>query len=55
MADHFAGSVDIGGRTLYMETAGSGSPTVVLEAVRQVVEGVRNPDTWYTLTSCCTP
>jgi pimeloyl-ACP methyl ester carboxylesterase len=28
-------------------------PELVVEAVRQVVEGVRNPDTWYDLTSCC--
>lgn len=32
MADDFTGLVDIGGRALYMETSGSGSPTVVLEA-----------------------
>ncbi len=32
IADDFAGPVDIGGRNLYVETAGSGSPTVVLEA-----------------------
>lgn len=29
-------------------------PEVVIEATRQVVAGVRNPDTWYDLTSCCT-
>lgn len=29
-------------------------PELVIEAIRQVVEGVRNPDTWYDLTSCCT-
>ena len=28
-------------------------PELVVEAIRQVVAGVRNPDTWYTLTSCC--
>jgi len=28
-------------------------PELVTEAVRQVVEGVRNPDTWYDLSSCC--
>ena len=28
-------------------------PELVIEAIRQVVEGVRNPDTWYDLTSCC--
>ncbi len=28
-------------------------PALVTEAIRQVVEGVRNPDTWYDLTSCC--
>jgi pimeloyl-ACP methyl ester carboxylesterase len=28
-------------------------PELVIEAVRQVVAGVRNPDTWYELTSCC--
>ena len=29
-------------------------PELVIEAVRQVVEGVRNPDTWYDMRSCCT-
>ena len=29
-------------------------PELVIEAVRQVVAGVRNPDTWYDLFSCCT-
>jgi pimeloyl-ACP methyl ester carboxylesterase len=29
-------------------------PALVTEAIRQVVEGVRQPDTWYDLTSCCT-
>jgi pimeloyl-ACP methyl ester carboxylesterase len=28
-------------------------PQLVSEAVRQVVEGVRDPETWYSLTSCC--
>jgi pimeloyl-ACP methyl ester carboxylesterase len=28
-------------------------PQVVTEAIRQVVEGVRDPDTWSDLTSCC--
>jgi pimeloyl-ACP methyl ester carboxylesterase len=28
-------------------------PELVTEAIRQVVEGVRNPDTWYDLSSCC--
>ncbi len=28
-------------------------PELVTEAIRQVVAGVRNPDTWYDLTSCC--
>jgi pimeloyl-ACP methyl ester carboxylesterase len=28
-------------------------PELVIEAIRQVVAGVRNPDTWYELTSCC--
>jgi pimeloyl-ACP methyl ester carboxylesterase len=31
-ADDFAGPVDIGGRDMYFESAGSGGPTVVLEA-----------------------
>ena len=30
-------------------------PELVTESIRQVVEGVRNPDTWYDLTSCCAP
>ena len=30
-------------------------PALVVEAVRQVVAGVREPDTWYDLTSCCAP
>jgi hypothetical protein len=25
----------------------------VIEAIRQVVEGVRHPDTWYDLSFCC--
>ncbi len=29
-------------------------PELVIEAIRQVVEGVRSPDTWYDLNSCCT-
>lgn len=32
MPDDFAGLVDIGGRSIYMESAGAGSPTVVLIA-----------------------
>jgi pimeloyl-ACP methyl ester carboxylesterase len=28
-------------------------PELVTEAIRQVVEGVRNPDTWYDMSSCC--
>jgi pimeloyl-ACP methyl ester carboxylesterase len=28
-------------------------PGLVIEAIRQVVTGVRTPDTWYDLTSCC--
>ncbi|MFN8594332.1 MAG: alpha/beta hydrolase [Thermomicrobiales bacterium] len=28
-------------------------PQLVTEAIRQVVAGVRHPDTWYDLTSCC--
>jgi pimeloyl-ACP methyl ester carboxylesterase len=28
-------------------------PALVTEAIRQVVTGVRDPDTWYDLTSCC--
>jgi pimeloyl-ACP methyl ester carboxylesterase len=28
-------------------------PELVTEAIREVVAGVRNPDTWYDLTSCC--
>ena len=28
-------------------------PKLVIEAIRQVVAGVRDPDTWYDLTSCC--
>jgi pimeloyl-ACP methyl ester carboxylesterase len=30
-------------------------PELVIEAIRQVVEGVRHPDTWEDLTSCCAP
>lgn len=29
-------------------------PELVVEAIRQVVEGIRHPDTWDDLTSCCT-
>jgi pimeloyl-ACP methyl ester carboxylesterase len=29
-------------------------PELVTEAIRQVVMGVRSPDTWYDLTTCCT-
>jgi len=29
-------------------------PELVIEAIQQVVAGVRNPDTWSDLTSCCT-
>lgn len=29
-------------------------PELVTEAIRQVVTGVREPDTWYSLQSCCT-
>jgi hypothetical protein len=28
-------------------------PELVTEAIRQVVAGVRSPDTWYDLASCC--
>jgi len=28
-------------------------PAIVTEAIRQVVEGVRDPETWNTMTSCC--
>lgn len=28
-------------------------PELVIEAIRQVIAGVRTPDTWYDLTSCC--
>ena len=30
-------------------------PALVIEAIRQVVEGVRHPNTWYDLVSCCAP
>jgi pimeloyl-ACP methyl ester carboxylesterase len=30
-------------------------PAIVTEAIRQVVESVRDPDTWYDLESCCAP
>jgi pimeloyl-ACP methyl ester carboxylesterase len=39
----FAGRVDIGGRSLYLECQGSGSPTVVLEA-----GAANDADTWDT-------
>jgi pimeloyl-ACP methyl ester carboxylesterase len=29
-------------------------PELVIEAIRQVVAGVRHPDTWYDLVACCT-
>jgi pimeloyl-ACP methyl ester carboxylesterase len=28
-------------------------PELVIEAIQQVLEGVRSPDTWYALRSCC--
>jgi hypothetical protein len=28
-------------------------PALVTEAIRQVVAGVRDPDTWYDLVACC--
>ncbi|MFC4944673.1 hypothetical protein [Pseudonocardia sp. GCM10023141] len=28
-------------------------PDLVVEAIREVLAGVRHPDTWYGLTSCC--
>ena len=30
-------------------------PALVIEAIRQVVAGVRDPDTWYDLAACCAP
>jgi pimeloyl-ACP methyl ester carboxylesterase len=30
-------------------------PQAVIDAVRQVVAGVRDPDTWHDLVACCTP
>ncbi|MCA9861476.1 MAG: hypothetical protein KC432_00585, partial [Thermomicrobiales bacterium] len=30
-------------------------PELVIEAIRQVVEGVRHPATWEDLVTCCTP
>jgi pimeloyl-ACP methyl ester carboxylesterase len=30
-------------------------PALVIEAIRQVVAGVRDPSTWYDLGSCCAP
>jgi pimeloyl-ACP methyl ester carboxylesterase len=32
-----------------------GQPALVIEAIRQVVAGVREPDTWNDLVSCCAP
>lgn len=29
-------------------------PELVVEAIQEVLEGVRSPDTWYSLESCCT-
>ena len=28
-------------------------PELVVEAIQEVLEGVRSPDTWYSLESCC--
>jgi pimeloyl-ACP methyl ester carboxylesterase len=28
-------------------------PELVIEAIQQVLQGVRNPDTWYSLAACC--
>jgi pimeloyl-ACP methyl ester carboxylesterase len=28
-------------------------PQLVIEAIEQVLEGVRSPDTWYDMTTCC--
>lgn len=39
---------DRSGHDIYLD-----EPALVVEAIRQVVAGVRNPDTWYGLTSCC--
>ena len=36
------------GHDIYLD-----EPALVVEAIRQVVTGVRNTDTWYGLTSCC--
>ena len=30
-------------------------PQLVIEAIRQVVEGVRHPNTWPDLVACCAP
>jgi pimeloyl-ACP methyl ester carboxylesterase len=30
-------------------------PALVIEAIRQVVEGVRHPNTWSDLVYCCAP
>jgi pimeloyl-ACP methyl ester carboxylesterase len=38
------------GHDIYLE-----QPALVTEAIRQVVAGVRDPDTWEDLVACCTP
>jgi pimeloyl-ACP methyl ester carboxylesterase len=30
-------------------------PELVIEAIREVVMGVRNPDTWHKISPCCRP
>ena len=30
-------------------------PALTTEAIRQVIAGVRSPDTWYQLDACCKP
>ena len=46
-------------RARFFVAAGSGhdihqdQPTLVVEAIRQLVEGVRHPDTWRDLAACC--
>ena len=61
-ADYRAGHVDLATlvpQARFFVAAESGhsihqdQPELVTEAIRQVVEGVRNPDTWYDLASCC--
>jgi len=46
------------GRYWVAETSGhyvhQDQPELVIEAIRQVVTGVRDPDTWTSLESCCT-